>query len=125
MTGRPASDSRHGRAERALLALGGDLAEHQLFNVQCPRSHHVAAVFSTPSGLVYRALTGPHAHGSRDRVDTAHHGHRRGLEYVDMLDAGPGADDEMPAWCDCGPRTLSRIGLLAHSRLGHRTVYVP
>ena len=125
MTSRPASDRRHHQADRALLALGADLAEHQRFNVQCPRSHHVAAVYSTAAGLVYRALTGPHAHGSKDRVDTAHHGRPRGLEYVDMLDAGPAADDELPAWCDCGPWTLSRIDLLDQARLGHRTVHLP
>ncbi len=112
-------------AREALDRLGPDLAEHQRLNVQCPRSHHVAAVFDTPAGLVYRAITGPHAHGSKDFVDTAHHAASRGHPHVDLLTPGPMAEDGLPAWCDCGSWTLSRSHLLGQAREGHRTVRLP
>ena len=37
------------------------------------------------------AIEGPHAHGSRDRVDTAHHGGDRGTEHIGH--AGRGRDE--------------------------------
>jgi hypothetical protein len=117
------SEGRHEAARRAITALAGDLAEHQRLMVQCPRSHHVAAVFETGAGLVYRAVTGPHSHGSRDRVDVAHHSSHHG-EYVDLLAAGPMADDNVPASCACGPWTLSRSQLLSDIRSGQRTVHL-
>ncbi|WP_191279654.1 hypothetical protein [Nocardioides flavus (ex Wang et al. 2016)] len=65
----------------------------------------------------------PGSHGSKDRIDTGHHGSPSGAELVDLLDA-PEAEDALPAWCDCGPRTLSRTALLAHLRDGTRTVHL-
>lgn len=112
-------------AQEALDALGNDLADHQRLSVQCRHSHHVAAVYDTAVGLVYRSLTGPHAHGSRDFVDTAHHAAHRGHAYVDLLPAGPMAEDGLPAWCDCGSWTLSRSELLAQVGAGNRTVHLP
>ncbi|MBD3785175.1 MAG: hypothetical protein IE926_19900 [Micrococcales bacterium] len=77
--------------------------------VQCRHAHHVAAVYDTDEGLVVVSRTGPHAHGSRDFLDLGRRGSRGGAEYADLLDAGPA--DGLPAWCDCGPRTLSRAEL--------------
>lgn len=95
-----------------------------MINVQCSRSHHVAAVFETPQGLVYRSVEGPHAHGSRDRQDVAHHGSHHGTEYVDLLVGDP-HDDALPAWCECGPRTVSRAMLIDAVRQRQGTVRVP
>lgn len=72
----------------------------------------MAALYDTGAGLVYTATIGPHSHGSKDFVDTAHHGGRRGREFADLLDAGPDAEDALPAWCDCGARTVSRRALV-------------
>lgn len=107
-------DIRRRKASDALGALGTHRSDSRRLNVQCPRSHHVASVYDTEAGLVYSAVTASHAHGSRDFVDTAHHGGRRGTEYADLLDAGPMVDDDLPAWCECGPRTLSRTELGEH-----------
>jgi hypothetical protein len=112
-------------AREALDTLGTDLADHQQLNVQCRRNHHVAAVYETSAGLVYRAVTGPRAHGSRDREDTAHKAARHGHAYVDLLRPSPMADDGLPAWCDCGSWTLSRSELLAQAHGKHRTLRLP
>lgn len=111
-TARSSVEPRRRAASAALAALTSRRSDHQLLGVRCARSHHVAWLFDTEAGIVYATVTGPHAHGSRDRVDTAHHGGRRGTEYADLLDAGPHADDELPAWCECGPRTISRTALV-------------
>ncbi|MGH3518628.1 MAG: hypothetical protein ACRDQ7_14660 [Haloechinothrix sp.] len=113
-TGRAWVDVRRRKAREALSALGSHRSDRRKLSIQCSRSHHVAFVYDTEAGLVYSTVTGPHAHGSRDFVDTAHHGGRRGAEYVDLLEAGPMVDDELPAWCECGPRTLSRSELDEH-----------
>ena len=43
-----------------------------------------------------------------------------------LLDAGgdPLADDSVPAWCDCGRRTLSRSAMLEWIAAGERRVVV-
>lgn len=104
---------RRAAARTALDVLGGQRAEHLLCMVRCSRSHHVAAVYDTAAGPVYASISGPHAHGHRDFVDTGHHGRRAGTTILDLLDAGTGSavNDELPAWCECGPRTLSRADL--------------
>lgn len=117
-------DTRRQIAADALATLGMHRGDHQRLSVQCSRSHHLAAVFETGAGLVYQAIEGPHAHGSRDRVDTAHHGGPRGTEYVDLLVGDPMSDDGLPAWCDCGPHTLSRSALLEEAASGSHTVRV-
>ncbi len=119
---RTMSDERRDRAVRALDRLGSHRSEHQQVGVQCASAHHLAAVYRTVDGPVYVARTGPHGHGSKDFIDTGRSGTRGGTEYVDLLVAEPGADDALPAWCDCGPRTLSRRDLLAHLRTQVRSV---
>lgn len=51
---------------------------------------------------------GRRAHGDRDRFDEPHHGGREHRHWQDFLVADRFADDSLPAWCDCGPWTLSR-----------------
>lgn len=99
-------------ARKSLHALGSHRADARRLSVRCGRSHHVAAVYATPAGLVYTSVTGRHAHGSRDRVDQPHHGAARGTEQVEMLEGDALADDALPASCECGPRVLSRADLL-------------
>jgi hypothetical protein len=99
---------RHVVARHALEALGDERDDHALVRVRCGRSHHVAAVFDTVVGPVFESLVGPHAHGDRDFVDTAHHGKLHGTPYVDLLDADGVADDLVPARCECGIHELSR-----------------
>jgi hypothetical protein len=113
-------------AQAAIASLDTHRAKHQRLNVQCSRSHHVATVYDTASGLVYVALTGPHAHGSRDFVDAAHHDKAHGFEHVDMLVAStdPMVDEALPAWCECGPRTLFRSELLGAIAEGKRRIQV-
>lgn len=119
---RTVSDDRRARAVHALDRLGSHRSDHRRVGVQCARAHHLAAVYGTEDGPVYVSRTGPHAHGSKDFIDTGRSGVRGGAEYVDLLVAEPGAEDALPAWCDCGPRTLSRRDLLAHVRNGVRSV---
>jgi hypothetical protein len=123
MSGSKVSDRRHERATRGLGALGDDLAEHEVLSVQCAHSHHVGAVYETDAGLVYRTMTGPHAHGRMDRPDVAHHGAHHGVEYVELLD-DPDADEALPGWCDCGPWELSRADILGDVRAHVRTTHV-
>lgn len=115
-------DQRRLRAERALAELQPHLSDHQRLGVQCQHAHHLAAVYETPEGLVYHARTGPHSHGSKDFIDTGRHGSPSGDDYVDLLVADTMADDALPAWCDCGPRSLSRADLQRHLDAGQRTV---
>lgn len=119
------ADHRRRLATEALASLGRARPDHQRLSVQCPHGHHVAAIFETQVGLVVRTLTGPHSHGSKDRVDTPHHGAAHGQEYVDLLDPRSTVDDALPAWCDCGPRTLSRAELRRQVRPGQHTWHLP
>jgi hypothetical protein len=106
----PLSDRRQ-IAHAALEELGCRRSDRLRLEVQCAKSHRVAAVYDTSAGLVYAAVTGPHARGSRDFVRPGHHGGGRGREYTDLLHDDGVVDDTMPAWCGCGPRTLSRAEL--------------
>jgi hypothetical protein len=124
MMNQTTSADRRRIAADALAGLGAHRTDHQRLNVQCPRSHHLAAVYETQAGLVYHAIEGPHAHGSKDRLDTAHHGGPRGAEFVDLLAGDAMSDDGLPAWCDCGPRTLSRAALLKEAESGTHTWHV-
>lgn len=118
----PSPAERRHAAQTALQALSAQRDEHLLCSVRCSRNHHVAAVYDTAAGPVYEALTGPHAHGRRDFIDAGHHGQHHGTPILDLLDAGtdPTVDDALPAWCECGPRILSRSelqdALAAHQR---------
>lgn len=118
-------ETRRRAAAEALDVLGSHRSDRQVLSAQCARSHHVAYVYDTDAGLVYWAVTGPHAHGSRDFVDTTHHGAGRGKEYIDLLAAGPMIDDEVPAWCDCGPHTLSRSQLAGVIAAEHHMFRLP
>jgi hypothetical protein len=119
-----ATARRRRQATDALAALGNARSEHQLVSLQCQHAHHVAAVVDTPAGAVYVTRIGQHGHGSRDFVDTGHHGARGGGEYADLLAAGPGADEHLPAWCDCGPRTLFRGDVIDFVASRQRTVHL-
>jgi hypothetical protein len=121
--GPTATETRQRAAQAALDALGGAMAENERMSVQCPRSHHVAVVYDTVAGPVVLTHPGPHAHGSKDFVDTGHHA-TRPANRVDLLTVGRGVGDEVPAWCDCGPIELSRAALLARLRAGDRTMRI-
>lgn len=112
------ADRRH-TAYAALEELGGGRSESLRLEVLCANSHRVAAVYDTPAGLVYATTTGPHAHGSRDFVATGQRQGGRGREYTDLLRGDELVDDALPAWCGCGPRTLSRVELTT-AVTGHR-----
>lgn len=104
----PNPSERRVMAKHALDELGNERDNHAVVRVRCGRSHHVAAVFDTAVGPVFESVIGPHAHGGRDFVDTAHGGNRHGTRYVDLLDAAPFGDDLVPARCECGTYELSR-----------------
>lgn len=118
------SAQRRELAAKALAGLGSHRSDSQQLSVQCRHAHHLAAVYSTSDGPVYVSRTGPHSHGQRDFIDTGRHGSRGGGEFVDLLVATPLEDDELPAWCDCGDRTLSRRELLGLLETGQRTVHI-
>ena len=115
---------RHESAERALAQLGSHRSDHQVLSLQCRNAHHLAAVYRTKVGLVFVSRTGSHSHGSRDFVDTGHHGHRAGREYVEFLDGADPAYEMLPGWCDCGPRSVSRDSIRDWMAEGRRTVRV-
>lgn len=119
------SDERRRTAELALEALGDDRPHREILVLQCSHAHHLVSVFDTEKGPVFVARTGPHAHGRKDFVDTGHRGAPGGTEYVDLLVSGGPSEDDLVAWCDCGPRVLSRIDVMDHIRLGHHTVLLP
>lgn len=111
-------------AGQALDELGTGRDEHAVVRVRCGRSHHVAAVFDTVDGPVFEALVGPHAHGDRDFIDTAHHGTVHGTRFVDFLDADAFADDLLPARCECGTHELSRAELQRAVQAHQRTIFL-
>lgn len=119
------SSRRQHAAAEALARLGRSRGEHQVLSIQCSRSHHLAAVYDTDAGPVYVSVTGPHAHGDRDRVDTAHHGGRRGTDYLDLLARSGASPATLPAWCDCGPRDVSRAEVLGALQDRVRTLHLP
>ncbi len=119
------SAQRRKIAERSLGALGSERPQSEVLVLQCNRGHHLVSVFDTEAGPVFVARTGPHAHGHKDFVDTGHHGAPGGEEYVDLLSTGDPAEDDLIAWCDCGPWVLSRRDVTDDLRLGHRTVRLP
>lgn len=51
------SQTRQRKAAAALAAYGSHRSDHQRLAVRCRRGHHVAFVYDTPSGLVYRSIT--------------------------------------------------------------------
>ncbi len=119
---------RRGRAAAALAGLGAARQDSVLLRVRCGRSHHVAVVYETEDGPVYATSLGPHAHGRRDFVDVDHRpvGHGPDLDrmHVDLLRSPDPGDEELPASCECGPRTLTRGDLLAALADHRRTLEV-
>ncbi|PVZ05833.1 hypothetical protein [Actinomycetospora cinnamomea] len=120
----PTPPQRRAHAHR-LLDPSSDHPGRVRLRVQCARSHHVAEVHDVDGTLVYLSWPGPRGHGRRDRVDTAHKGDAA-RAWADVLETGPDAldDDELPARCECGPRTLSRRALLAAVRDHQRRLRV-
>lgn len=102
---------------------------HVRLRVRCADSHHVATVYETEMGLTYVASLGARGHGSRDFVDVAHHDSSHGRKFVDVVEPNPESnatdDDELPAGCACGPRTLSRSELTRALAAGRRRMLVP
>jgi hypothetical protein len=72
---------------------------------------------------IYASPLRARSHGSHDLPDSPHSGHEA-TRWLDLLHPDPVAgDDALPAWCDCGQRTLSRADLLKWIEDGdHRVV---
>jgi len=104
------AEERRSAAQAAWEALPHGGHDRVLLQVQCARSHHVAAVYDTAAGPVYAAPVRPRSHGSRDRVDELHHDQDIS-RWFDLVLIDDREDDELPAWCDCGPRKLSRAAI--------------
>lgn len=123
MTATTRSEERRTLAEKALGRLGGERSARELLVVQCAHSHHLAEVVDTDFGPVYVTRIGPHGHGRLDLPDLGRHGSRAGEEYADLLHDPLGGDD-LPAWCDCGPRQLSRRWLAERLSTGAPTAHI-
>ncbi|HEY5184079.1 MAG TPA: hypothetical protein VIM19_04040 [Actinomycetes bacterium] len=102
-------------ARRGLALIEDRPSDFTLLSVQCTHGHHLATVYRTADGPVYQStsLGHSHSHGDRDRYDGAHHGDVT-PPWVDLLQVAASAavDDGLPAWCECGARTLSRAQLI-------------
>jgi hypothetical protein len=107
--------SRARLAEQAWQDLPSGGSGQATVHITCAHSHHLATVFDTPLGLVYRSQIRRHAHGDADLPDTPHGG-TSAKAWFDLLDPEQDSDgqagDQLPAWCDCGPRVLSRAAVL-------------
>lgn len=99
---------RQRHAAEVLAAVDSPLHDARILAVQCANGHHVAGVYRTSEGPVLQVALSRHSHGRRDRIDTAHKGTQSARRWTDFMATGTLADDEVPAWCDCGPWTLSR-----------------
>lgn len=99
-------------AQQALAAIPHGGRDAITLRVHCAKSHTVATVYDTGAGLVYETALRARSHGSSDLPDSPHSGHET-KRWFDLLNADPVAsDDNLPAWCDCGQRTLSREQVL-------------
>jgi hypothetical protein len=117
-------DLRSQQVERVLDALPHGGRDAITLRVQCAKSHHVATVYDTDLGLIYAAPVRARSHGSFDLPDQPHSGHDP-ARWFDLLRVPPPAtDDALPAWCDCGHRTLSRSEVLAWVAAGEHRVIV-
>jgi hypothetical protein len=118
---------RHDRrriAQNAWSALPHGGREATRMKINCAKSHHVATVYRTSAGLVYVAPIHAHSHGDKDLPDIPH-GDQEPRRWFDLLDAdGAAEDDELPAWCDCGHRMLSRAAVMEWLADGERRVII-
>jgi hypothetical protein len=96
------------RQEWEALPHGG--RDSVVMQVQCADGHELAKVFRTDAHLLVRTTVRPRSHGNRDLPDKPHTPNEM-RRIVDMLEVDDAADDSIPAWCDCGARTLSRAAL--------------
>ena len=114
------------QARKAFEALGPSPSQSVVVQVQCASAHHVAAVYKTEAGLVYHSVLHSKAHGRKDYEDIGRHASRLGVDWFDLLDPGadPSLSDELPAGCECGPRTLSRSLLIEQITQGLTRVNV-
>lgn len=107
--------SRAKLAEQAWLSLPSGGSDQATLHIACAASHHIASVFDTEIGLVYRSQIRRHGHGDRDLPDTPHHG-TKAKAWFDLLDLAQidpdQVDDQLPAWCECGPRMLFRAAVV-------------
>jgi hypothetical protein len=92
------------RATRAFHTIEPSPSEHVLVTIRCGAGHHVATVYDTPDGPVYRSTPRRHSHGDLDLPDTM----KRPTWWFDMLNEAED-DTALPAWCDCGSRQLDRV----------------
>lgn len=118
-------ESRRQAARDAWAALPHGGRDAVRLQVQCARSHHVASVYDTAAGWVFTAPVRGRSHGSRDRIDEPHGSHEVAT-WIDLIAPmdDPHVDDSVPAWCDCGRRTLSRAEMLGWIAAGERKVVV-
>lgn len=121
-TGTSQTSERQSRASEALSEVSASLSQVRALAVQCAHGHHVAGVYRTDSGLVVQAASGRRSHGHRDRVGTPHRGTTARPEWTDFLTPATHVDDSVPAWCDCGPWTLSRSAMAEWVEGGERRV---
>lgn len=123
---RTTHDVRADIARQAYEALGRSPSQAVVLQLRCDSAHHVAAVYRTEAGLVYRSTLKATAHGRRDRVDEGHNGKKRGTPWFDLLAPtdDPMLADELPAACECGPFTLSREELQRQVQAGVKRIQV-
>jgi hypothetical protein len=114
--------AQQARARTAWTALPHGGRDAVILQVQCAQGHHLAKVLATDIGPIVVTTVRAHSHGDRDLPD-APHSPGRAPFFVDLRDV-PGADDAIPAWCDCGHRVLSRAVLRAWSATGESRVIV-
>ncbi|MEE2057088.1 hypothetical protein [Rhodococcus artemisiae] len=112
---------RRRKALQAIKELGRQRSDHAVLRVRCPKSHTVAAVYKTEEGPVVVCGVGPGGHGSRDREANNRGNDSLDDKFIDTVEATQFEDDELPAGCGCGPRTLSRKKLQA-AVAGHEHV---
>lgn len=125
-SGRTQHDDRSRVAEAAWAGLQHGGHDAVRLRVQCGRGHHVAAVYGTEVGFVYVAPVRARSHGSSDLPDEPR-GDQEPHRWFDLISEGEGAmtiDDALPAWCDCGHRSLSRAALLQWLAAGERRVVI-
>lgn len=118
------NEARHQEAMAAWTALPHGGHDAVRLHVHCARGHHLAVVYDTAGGPVVVTSIRARSHGSRDRVDQPHGDHTAG-HFVDFLvEPAVTEDDPVPAWCDCGHRTLSRVAVADWVSAGERRVTV-